>query len=59
MNTQSFIHHNSASKFIKGKSRDLQKLLQYLKEIVTFGFKGGNDGLGGPSPSPGFPGYRV
>ena len=56
MNTQSFIHHNSASKFIKGKSRDLQKLLQYLKEIVTFGFKGGNDGLGGPSPPPGFPG---
>ena len=47
INTQSFAHDKSSSvsQFISGKSRNLQKLLRYLGEIVTSTFKIGTAGL--------------
>ena len=56
--TQSFVHNKSSStsQFIKGKSRDLQKLLSYLSGIVTSTFKDGTGGCADWSAFPGFPG---
>ena len=44
------------SQFIKGKSRDLQKLLRYLSRIVTLMCKNGISTCGDPSASLKFPG---
>ena len=59
INTQSFVHDKSSSisQFIHGKSRDLQKLLQYLSGIVTSTFKAGTGGCGGQFAHPPFPGH--
>ena len=46
---------SSTSQFIKGKSRDLQKLVRYLSGIVTSVFKDGIGDCAGWSTSPGFP----
>ena len=53
---QSFAHFksNSTSQFIKGKSRDLQKLLRYLSGIVTSKFKNDTYGYAGWSTCPKF-----
>ena len=51
-NRKQFLALNKSSftsQLIKGKSRDLQKLLQDLDEIVTFEFKGGTPDYGGRS----------
>ena len=42
--TQSFFHVKSSPQLIKGKSRDLQKILSYSSRIVTSTLK---DGTGG------------
>ena len=57
INTQSFVQDKSSStsQFIKVKSRDLKKLLQYLSGIVTSTFKISTGGCAGQSASPGFP----
>ena len=57
INTQSFVQDKSSStsQFIKVKSRDLKKLLQYLSGIVTSTFKNSTGGCAGQSASPGFP----
>ena len=57
INTQSFVQDKSSStsQFIKVKSRDLKKLLQYLSGIVTSMFKNSTGGCAGQSASPGFP----
>ena len=49
INTQCPDHFKSSSTshFLKGKLRDLQKLLRYLNEIVTYVFKGGIGSCGG------------
>ena len=56
INTQSVLHDkwSCTLQFIKGKSRDLQKLLKYLSGIVTSTFKDGTDGW---STSPEYLGY--
>ena len=53
---QSFVHDKSSSTshFIKGKSRDFEKLLRYLSGIVTFTFKNDTDGCAGWSACPEF-----
>ena len=51
---QSFVHDKSSSTshFIKGKSRDLEKLRRYLSGIVIFTFKNDTDGCAGWSACP-------
>ena len=58
INTQSFAHDKSrsTSQFIKGKSRDLQKLLIYLSGKGVSTFKHGPGGCGGQMASPSLPG---
>ena len=58
INTQSFSHKKttSTSQFIKGKLRDLLKLLRYFNGMVTSTFSDGTGSCAGWSPSPGFPG---
>ena len=57
INTQSFVQDKSSStsQFIKVKSRDLKKLLQYLSGIVTSMFKKSTGGCAGQFASPEFP----
>ena len=45
-NIQAFVHYKSSStsQLLKGKSRDLQKLLRYLSGIMTSTFKVGTGG---------------
>ena len=52
-NTQSFVHDKSSfiSQFIDSKSRDFQKWLRFLSEIVTSTFKPATGGCGGLSGS--------
>ena len=52
----SFVHDKSSptSLFIKGKSRDLLKMLRYLSGIVTCTFKNDTDGCPGWSVCPEF-----
>ena len=49
INTQIFDDFKSSttSHFIKGKSKNLKKLLRYLSRIVTSVFKGGVGGYAG------------
>ena len=54
VNAQSFVHDKSSSisQFVNGKSKDLQKELRYMIEIVTSTCK---IGTGGRFASPSFP----
>ena len=58
INTQSFAHckPNFSLQFIKGKLRELQKLLWYLTGIITSTFNDGTGGCSGWSAFPSFPG---
>ena len=53
---QPFLHDKPSPtlQFIKGKSRDLQKLLKCISGIVTFTFKNDIDGCAGWSVCPEF-----
>ena len=56
---KSFVDNKSSStsQLIKGKSRDLEKLLRYLNGIMTSTFKDGTSDCAGWLVSPSFPGY--
>ena len=57
---QSFVHDKSSSTWqsIKSKSKDLQKLVRYLSEIVTSKFKLGAGAHSGQLVFPSFPPFR-
>ena len=59
-NIQSFVHYKSSStsQLLKGKSRDLQKLIRYLSGIMASTFKvGTGGGRGGWLASPSLSDY--
>ena len=58
-NTKSLVHNKSSSSLllIKGKSRDLKKLLRYLSGLENSTFPDGTVGCVGQSASSEFPGH--